>query len=547
LNILGLTYPYSYNPSACILINGHIAGLIEEERLVRIKHAPRLLPRRSSDWVLQEAGLTWEDVDAVAIPFASLGTILRRNFHDSRSLLHGLSVAGYLGGHTILNDIRLKYFLRRYSGPVFRVSHHLSHAASAFYASGFERANIISLDGTGGENSGFLGYGENGVIKTLHEVSNEDSLGYVYMKVTEALGFRGHSDEYKVMGLASYGKIDEAGLSFVDLSNELPQVNPFLLNRMCRFWKRTFNQKNPMTFESKRLASTLQNTLEKAVTEITYYLYKLSGCSNFCMAGGISLNCSMNRRLLELPEIQQLYVQPLSLDSGTSLGAAYLVHHQLTGDEPERNFKDIYTGPEYSRDEIKKAIDNANVNDFRVSKNVARDAAKLLTEGKIIGWFQGRMEAGPRALGNRSILADPREIESRYRINEKIKHRESWRPFALSILQEEASRYLKVLNGNGLYPHMTIASEVLSDQKDSLQAGVHVDGTTRPQTVVRKDNPLFWDLIYTFKKLTGVSAVLNTSFNMNNEPIVCSPYDAVSCFLNSGLDCLVIGDFIILK
>ena len=206
MNILGLTYPYSYNPSACILINGHIAGLIEEERLVRIKHAPRLLPRRSSDWVLQAAGLTWEDVDAVAIPFVPLGTVLRRNLRDSRSLLHGLGVAGYLGGHTILNDIRLKYFLRRYSGPVFRVSHHLSHAASAFYASGFERANIISLDGTGGENSGLLGYGENGVIKTLHEVSNEDSLGYVYMKVTQALGFRGHSDEYKVMGLASYGK-----------------------------------------------------------------------------------------------------------------------------------------------------------------------------------------------------------------------------------------------------------------------------------------------------------------------------------------------------
>lgn len=547
MNILGLTYPYNYNPSACILVDGHISGLIEEERLVRIKHAPRLLPRLSSEWVLKAAGLTWEGVDAVAIPCVPLHTILRRNLHDSRSLAHGVCVAGYLGCHTAFNDIRLKQFLRDYSGSVFRVSHHLSHAASAYYAAGFERANIISLDGTGGENSGVLAYGENGKIKILHEFSNEDSLGYVYMKVTEALGFRPHSDEYKVMGLASYGKPDQSGLSFLDISGELPQVNPFELNRMCRRWKRSFFQKNPLAPESMNLAATLQISLEKAVTQIVDYLFRRTGCPYFCFAGGIALNCSMNRRLLELPQVQKLYVQPLSLDSGISLGAAYLVHEQLTGKEPELGIESLYTGPEYSRATIKKAIEKTGLNDLKVSNNVTADAAQILAEGKIIGWFQGRMEAGPRALGNRSILADPRRIENRDRVNEKIKHRETWRPFALSILQEEAPKYIKALNGTGSYPHMTITCEVLRDHKDDVQAGVHVDGTTRPQTVKKSDNPLFWDLISKFKELTGVPAVLNTSFNRNHEPIVCSPDDAVKCFLGSGLDYLVMGDFILGK
>jgi carbamoyltransferase len=425
------------------------------------------------------------------------------------------------------------------------VRHHVAHAASAFFLSDFEEANIISLDGSGGQDAGLIGVGRGIEIEPFEYVDRETSWGYLYERYTERLGFRAHNDEGKVMGLAAYG--DARGELFPFLHVNSGDGFPYydyegLYEHLHEIVQRSRDE-YPVNDYHEHVAARLQYSLEQAVAGIAERLYERTGLRDLCLAGGTALNCSCNGKLLGLPFVDRVFIQPAASDSGTALGAAVYVHVQRTGERPRTEFDHAYWGPEYSNEEIEAALRLAKV-PYRRPRDVAKEAAQLLAEGKIVGWFQGRMEVGPRALGGRSILAHPGDEAMKDAVNNNVKFREPWRPFAPSILAEYMEDYFGTDHPS---PFMILAFEALEEAKRAIPAALHVDGTGRPQTVDRHSSPRYWELINEFRKLTGIPVVLNTSFNIESQPIVCTPKDALSTFFMCGLDALAIGDFILEK
>ncbi len=299
---------------------------------------------------------------------------------------------------------------------------------------------------------------------------------------------------------------------------------------------------DPITQEHKDLAATLQDTLERAVIRMAEWLYQQTGIRRLCLAGGSALNCSMNGKLAQLPFVDEIFIQPAAHDSGTALGAALTVHVDKTGQRPDWTMEHAYWGPEYSNEEIEEALKAFQEIDYEHCEDISAAAAKQLAEGKILGWYQGRSEVGPRALGNRSILADPSRPDMKDRVNNQVKHREPWRPFAPSILENSLSRYF---DHSRQSPFMILAFDTKPETMNEIIAAVHVDGTARPQSVSLKTNPRYYQLIKRFEELTGIPAVLNTSFNVDSQPIVNTPQEAIDTFLNCGMDMVAIGEFLV--
>lgn len=424
------------------------------------------------------------------------------------------------------------------------VNHHLAHAASSFFTSGFDKAAIISIDGSGGDKSGILAIGDNDSIKVIRSFGLRSSWGAFYEEITHKLGFKRHSGEGKVMGLAAYGKPDLTTFNFIDFSGELAE---FDWEKMLKFVGsiRIRNVDEQITQEHKDLAATLQAALEKAAVMMCKYLKERTGLGKLCLCGGVSLNCSMNGKIASSDIFEDIFIQPASHDSGSALGAAILCYIKETGRRPDIHLTNAYLGPEYTDQEIEKAIKLHNIDKYIRCENIYKETAKLLAQGKIIGWMQGRMEIGPRALGARSILANPSFLWMRDKINNEIKHRESWRPFAPSVLSEYVTKYVE--NAKYYSPFMLIAFNAKKESLNDIISASHIDRTVRIQTVNKNECPHYWKLIESFRQETGIPALLNTSFNDKDEPIVCSPADAIKTFLSCGLDHLVVGNFIMSK
>lgn len=539
--IIGTTHPISYNNAACLLIDGQLIAFAEEERFTRLKHAPRVYPHRAIEFCLRYAGLKPRDVNATAVGFdrPSPGVITSEKIAQYLADTLPLSEIDSFREHTAYLSTDL--YVQPY-GVRYHYDHHHAHAASAFAPSGFNEANVITLDGWGGRLSGLLGWQRRGQpMELINEIGPKKSWGVVYGLVTQQLGFRFHSGEGKTMGLAAYGVPDERLLpDWCDETFGLPDASRYQDYILNRITPRELHE--PLAGHHKNLAATLQHYYERSLLKIARHLFVRTSSRNFVLAGGVALNCTGNGKLAAQDFVDGLFIQPASHDAGTALGAAILAHEQLTGPSCVIDFDHAYWGPDYSDDDIRNVLRFAKVNYREVDP--AEAAASAILENKVIGWFQGRAEVGPRALGSRSILANPTDACNRDRVNLRVKRREPWRPLAPSVLEE---RFFDLFDMRVLSPFMLIAGGIKKDWRAKLPAVVHVDGSARPQAVSRKTNPLYHQLLTTLNNHEGIPAVLNTSFNMNDEPLVNSPEHALATFFRSGLDALVMGNFMVEK
>lgn len=529
LRILGVTHPLSWNNAACLLVDGELVAFVEEERLNRLKHSPRVPPLRAIDYCLKTGNTTLDQVDHIAIGWDH-GTspppwgFGRKRYHVSQHHLH-----------TLPFDIG--------APRVHFVNHHISHALSSFLFSGFPEANVISLDATGGDSSGLLGVGRGIDLEVVQPIANDTSWGVFYGMVTGVLGFRPHSDEGKVMGLAAYGTPHPEWIDFIDWDRAVPWIHRKGMKAFVgRQPQRDANA--PLVTFHKDLAATLQAVFERGVLQMAKFLHDRTGLKTFCLGGGCALNCSANGRLLREPYVDDLFVQPAAHDASTALGAAAFVHAKLTGQRPKSVFRHAYWGPQFSSDDVAALLRRAKIARHERPSDIEGAAADLLAQGRILGWFQGRMEVGPRALGGRSILADPRTPQMKDRVNKDVKGREPWRPFAPSFLDDAFAPFVTKPHPS---PFMILAFQGTPGHIEKIPAAAHIDRTIRVQTVSKETNPRYHGLIRKFREKTGVPALLNTSFNIAGQPIVCTPFDALSTFFASGLDALVMEDYIVWK
>jgi carbamoyltransferase len=554
LNIIGISAHF-HDASCCLLRDGELVAAASEEAFTRVKHDARL-PSEAFRYCLAEGGLDVCDVDVVAYyedPRRKLERQLWMGLPQTPPI--SLQAFGRLDPGRAEREIRE---ILGFEGRIWFGDHHRSHAASAYYFSGFDSAAILCVDAVGEWASTSFALGRGAGIATLEEVEFPHSLGMLYSAMTSYLGFEVNEGEYKVMGLAPYGSptyLDEVRRLVVSDGADRPgfrlQLDYFdfmhgermFSDRLCRLFGRP-----PRPAEGAiepfhcDVAKSLQHVLEELLLEKVRYLHARTGMANLCMAGGVALNCVANGRILREGPFARLFVQPAASDAGSALGAAALAHAEVTGRWRPRTLADVYLGPATRPDELQRFIADTCLpwKDFRGDREgVVSAAADRLAAAKVVGWFQGRMEFGPRALGARSILADPRHPGMRDRVNSLVKKREAFRPFAPAILEGEAGAYFDLSVPS---PFMLFACQV---RVPDLPAITHVDGSARVQTVSAETNPRFHALLTAFRRRTGCPVLLNTSFNVRGEPIVCSPGDAVASFLNSGLDSLVIEDFLL--
>lgn len=563
-----------HDSAACLVRDGRVVAAAEEERFSRVKHAKRPvpfstheLPFRAIDYCLREAGIRLVDVDHVAYSFdpflllgarrhdATIALPLEPSAHptpaewdsawDPLFLSSIVNAPRHLAGGAP-HHLRARFQGASWDGP-YRwhfVDHHLAHAASAFLASPFERAAVLTLDGRGERATTTYGRGEGHRLERLGQVDFPHSLGLLYEKVTEYLGFLHSSDEYKVMALASFGEprhLDEFR-AMVRLGPN-GQYTLRLPDLEAQFGPRR-GRGEPFEKRHHDVARSLQATLEETVLAIAGWLHEATGEDDLCMAGGVALNCVMNARLRDRGPFKRLWIQPAAGDAGTALGAALWIDAWCRDASPERLYRmeHAFLGPAFGDDEIEQFLRWSKL-PYRRVENVAEVGAELLAGDKIIGWFQGRMEFGPRALGARSILASPISPSMQARLNE-IKDREDFRPVAPVVLEEEADHWFV---DAGVSSYMLFVYDVRPEAAGRIPTVRHVDGTARIQTINRAQHPAYYDLLVAFHARTGVPVLVNTSFNTRGEPIVCTPRDAVECFWTSPLDALVIGSFVLEK
>lgn len=549
MNILGLSAFY-HESACCLLQGGKLVAAAAEERFSRRKHDPRL-PVQAFRFCLEASGIDLTELDAIAYYENP-----RRKL--SRQLWSGPSAAG--GSELAwLDAAQPEQAIRErlgFAGPILAYDHHLSHAASAFLLSPFPEAAILTTDGVGEWATTTYGRAEGQTIELFEEVLFPHSLGLLYSTITAYLGFRVNGGEYKVMGLAPYGEpryIDQL-CQLIGMGED----GQFLLNlkyfdfirgrrmfsqRLCELFGRP--QRHPETALEPfhhDVACSLQLLLEEILLEKADYLYRRVGSPNLCMAGGVALNCVANGRLLRESPFERLFVQPAAGDAGAALGAAALAQVELVGDRP-RSLEHVFLGPSYSADEIARLLAATGLcaEDYRDrEEELLAAVVERLVARRVVAWFHGAMEFGPRALGGRSILADPRNPDARERLNRLVKKREAFRPFAPSVLLEYASEHFALDHAS---PFMLETCTVRSPL--DLPAITHVDGSARPQTVDGHHNRRYAALLAAFHHHTGCPLLVNTSFNVRGQPIVCSPVDALFCLGQSRIDTLVLEDFVI--
>ena len=590
MNILGIIYlEGSIHPAACLLQNGKLVLFMEEERLIRTKQAKGYFPSHAITACLKEGNIGLNDVDYIAFGWDSnlykfeyplfqtrsfLSHLLKKLFSGSKAILNdrpNMGSAALSGIKSILSyhpasvkqSIRLGLndagYIHEKVPPVIFVKHHLAHAATAFYCSGFDEAAVLTFDGHGEQNTITIYKGTEKELKLLKEINIPHSLGWFYSAFTEYLGWSPNEGEVKLMGLAPYGafdpEINKVMDEIISINGEGVSINPDYLFYNKRSYGQFFSdllveklglprsKNDEITERHKNIAFAVQAKVEEAGVSLSKLALRLAGSKNLCLSGGVALNCKMNGVIHKSGIAENIFVQPVSYDTGAALGAAMVVAMEK-GDDCRFKMDHAYYGTCFSDDEIKTVLDRNKIN-YTYRNDIPAYGAKLITEGKIVGWFQGRMEAGARALGGRSILADPRDSDMKDKVNDYVKFRENWRPFAVSILEEHITDYL-VKPADA--PFMMMAFDVINEKVSEIQSSLHTgDNTTRPQSVSRRTNPVYWELINDFKKLTGVPAVLNTSFNIKGEPVVCSPSDALRCFYGTGIDVLLIGNYVIEK
>jgi len=583
--ILGIAAFY-HDAAAALIRDGEIVAAAQEERFTRKKHDPSF-PGNAISYCLDEAGIEIDDVDIIAFydkPFLKFERLL-----ETYLAYAPLGVRSFLAA--MPPWVRQKLFLKDYiaktldyNGKILFPEHHHSHAASAFFPSPFAEAAILTVDGVGEWDTASSGVGRGNRVVIEEEIKFPHSLGLLYSAFTYYCGFKVNSGEYKLMGLAPYGEPVYADLireKLIDIKED----------GSFRLELEYFNYCTGLTMTNKRfhdlfggpprkpegvltrkhmdLARSVQEITEEVMERMARHVFKRTGMKNLCMAGGVALNCVANGKIVREGPFENVWIQPASSDAGGALGAALAAWYEYLENPREtagdRDFqKASLLGPSFSDDRIESFLVDNGIPYRKVSRDdVAGETARLLAEQKVVGWFQGRMEFGPRALGSRSILGDPRSQEMQSTINLKIKFRESFRPFAPSVLLEKAGEYFGLA---GESPYMLLVSPVSESKRiaqdngpgikglDKLKAKrsvvpaiTHVDYSARVQTVKREDNPVYYDMIKKFDELYGCPLVINTSFNVRGEPIVCTPEDAYRCFMRTNMDYLVMGPFIIDK
>ncbi|MBN1574841.1 MAG: nodulation protein [Deltaproteobacteria bacterium] len=573
MNIIG--YFHGVDPAACLVVDGEIVAYVEEERLIRFKHAWDIFPIRSIDFCLKKGGIKIEDVDRFAygwdLPRYTNGEM--RSFFDGVNKEHPPGpgtvswqnwVINFFNEKSARERLRLnlvKFFGKAEAPNLISHPHHASHAASAYFTSPFDEALVFTIDGSGDTQCATLWKGEGDKLAMIHEITIPHSLGWFYAAITEFLGFKAYDGEYKVMGLAAYGR---ENLKF---RKGLEKVVPQAKNGYDYAVDSKYIHNGPHTYSDRftdnlvdilgikprqgevplepiheDLAFEVQRLLEERVLTLLAHFRDETGMKNLCIGGGVALNVKMNSRIHKSGLFDDIFIFPIPSDSGNGIGAALGAYHVLTKKRPGK-LKHVYFGPEFDDDDIELQLKGCGLK-YKRCDDIAQDTAGLIADGKVVAWFQGGLEGGPRALGARSILADPRDTASRDRVNSAIKFREYWRPFCPSILEERAERYMKRAVKA---PYMILAFDATDEAKTECPAVVHVDNTLRAQTVGKEHNRRYYDLIAAFERKTGVGAVLNTSFNIKGEAIVASPRDALRTFWSTGIDALAIGSCLVTK
>jgi carbamoyltransferase len=578
MNILGIN-AYHANASAALVCDGQLVAAVEEERFNRVKYAAGL-PVQAIRYCLAEAGLTLAEVDHIAIPRdprARLGTKLLYSLRMPRFAFERVRVMARFAGVKEELARAFEMDLQGIRAQFHRIEHHRAHLGSAFFVSPFEQAAALSADGLGDFASTMWATGRGSKLDIHGAVAFPHSLGMFYTALTQYLGFWKFGDEYKVMGLAAYGQpafLDEfrkivhptsgagfrLGLDYfthhrqgAEMSWREADQTPVLGRLFSEYLERRLGAARaagePLEQRHFDLAASMQMALEETFFAMLNALYKQTRQKALCLAGGVAFNCVANGKIFERTPFERVYVQPAAGDAGLSVGAAYYVHHQVRGQPRSFVMAHAYWGPAFPAQEIRRVAESCRKRDGEIQLAqcdegaLCKATAQHIAQGKVVGWFQGRAEWGPRALGNRSILADPRRPQMKGILNQRIKHRETFRPFAPSILEEATGEYFEQTHPS---PFMTFAYAVRPAKRAVIPAPTHVDGTARLQTVDQNANPRYWRLLKEFANLTGVPVVLNTSFN-DNEPIVCRPEEALECFLRTKMDVLVLGDSILEK
>ena len=560
-HILGISCFY-HDAAACLLRDGEVVAAASEERFTRKKHDADF-PMNAVRYCLEAGGIETADLDHVGFydkPFIKFERIIETYLAVAPRGIQSWVMAIPLW-------LKEKIFMRKtiekkldgYEGDILFSEHHESHAASAFYCSPFEEAAILTLDGVGEWATAAKGFGRGEEITLTHEIHFPHSLGLLYTAFTYYLGFKVNSGEYKVMGLAPYGKPEYFDL-IMDRLIDVKADGSFKLNmdyfaytHKLTMINKKFNDlfgappRTPETWLNERefdIAASIQKVTEEVVLRLCRSLHAETGLDNLCLAGGVALNCVANGKIIKQTPFKDIYVQPAAGDAGGALGVAQLIWHRYLGRERKHPLPDAYLGPEYSNEEIKAFLAEKGVPYRELDpETLVSDVARLIDEKNVIGWFQGRMEFGPRALGGRSILADARDPEMRNIVNRRIKFREGFRPFAPTVTLEGCPEWFELDQPS---PYMLLVADV-REGKRVIPSVTHVDNSARIQTVSEAENPLYHRLLKAFEARTGVPVIINTSFNVRGEPIVRTPADAYLCFMRTDMDYLAMGDFLLDK
>ncbi len=571
--ILGIN-AYHADSSAAIFVNGQLVAAIEEERFKRVKHWAGF-PQLAIEFCLKEAGIGYEQVDHFAI-----GRDPKAKFF--RKLLY--LAANPKGSFSVIKDrlsnsrkvSSLDKELAKISGvapevfkeKIVQVEHHRSHLASAFFASPFNEAALLSIDGSGDFTTTMIGIGKGNDIEVLDSIDFPHSIGIFYTAMTQLLGFPHYGDEYKVMGMAPYGEpkyldklndvvhLTNDGLFKLNLKyfrsategvisygeDNIPIVESMFSDEMIKLFGEPRKKEEALTQHHKDLAASVQRFTEKVIFHILEHLQKKTGLQNICIAGGVAQNSVANGKIISNTSFKNVYIPSAGHDAGISIGAALYVQHQILNFPRQPAIRTAYTGSRFSNNEIKNTLQKKNILFKELEDEVLFEKiTECLVRGGVVGWFNGRAEFGPRALGGRSIIADPRRNDAKEILNLKIKRRESFRPFAPSILKEYVSEYFEL---NDEVPFMEKVFLIKKEKRGEIPAVTHVDGTGRLQSVDKEISPRYYALIEAFRKKTGIPILLNTSFN-ENEPIVNSPSEALDCYLRTNMDMLVMENIVV--
>ncbi len=561
-----------HDSAAAILNNGTLVAAAAEERFIRFKHATgpggrTLGPRRAAEFCFRQIGKSFEDcehiafycdftADALEQRIAAIEPYLAPNIRQRVIDAYRVVYAGTVSNEQIREEIRDLFDDRIGAATLHFVPHHLAHAASAFYSSGYRDSGVLTIDGFGEKSSSIFAIGGPGGLQVMEETMLPGSLGVLYMMMTAYLGFKPLDGEYKVMGLASYGNADTYAKEFDDLLEQRPDgtclTSQLLRADFAQYIESLFGPARvpggPVTQREMDVAAAMQQAFEDAMQCRLTYLKNKYGIKRICLAGGAALNVVMTGKIARSGLFEKVYVFPAAGDDGASIGAAQYVYHDVLRHQPKGTpVRTMSLGPSFNQAQVAHALETYGAKvDFQKIDDVAAVVADALVDGKVVGWFAGRMEFGPRALGNRSILADPRAAEMRDVVNTRVKLREEFRPFAPAALAEYAGAYFD-MRGVGRCDFMEFIVPATKLGADNAKAVVHVDGSARLQTVDRADNEPFWQVIEAFRQRTGVPIVLNTSFNVRGEPIVCTPEDAIRCFLSTDIDVLVMEGYMVAK